>query len=111
MTVINDVYEYLCELAPLSLQMEFDNSGFQLGRGRAEVRRVLLALDVTDAVADEAIRLGAQLIVSHHPLIFNGPKCISDADPGTERLLSRLRAELVRLQTLYQDPIAEKNGF
>ncbi|MCR5577345.1 MAG: Nif3-like dinuclear metal center hexameric protein [Oscillospiraceae bacterium] len=87
MTLINDVYEYLCELAPLSLQMEFDNSGFQLGRGRAKISRVLLALDVTDAVADEAIRMGAKLIVSHHPLFFNGPKCISDADPGTERLL------------------------
>lgn len=87
MTCINDVYDTLCEFAPLSLQMEFDNSGFQFGRGKAPVRRVLLSLDVTDAVVDEAIRRGAELIVSHHPLIFNGPKCISDADPGTERLL------------------------
>ena len=87
MTSINEVYDYLCELAPLSLQMEFDNSGFQVGRGKARVRRALLALDVTDDVVEEAISLGAELIVSHHPLIFNAPKCISDADPGTERLL------------------------
>ena len=87
MTRINDVYEYLCELAPLSLQMEFDNSGFQFGRGKAKLSRALLALDVTDAVAEEAAALRAQLIVSHHPLIFHGPKCISDGDPGTERLL------------------------
>ena len=83
MTSINEVYDYLCELAPLSLQMEFDNSGFQVGRGKAPVRRALLALDVTDDVVEEAISLGAELIVSHHPLIFNAPKCISDADPGT----------------------------
>lgn len=87
MTTINEVYDYLCELAPLSLQMGFDNSGFQLGRGNAPVHLVLLALDVTDAVVQEAVDLGAELIVSHHPLIFHGPKCISDADPGTERLL------------------------
>ena len=87
MTSINEVYDYLCELAPLSLQMEFDNSGFQLGRGRDPVRLALLALDVTNEVVEEAISLGAQLIVSHHPLIFNAPKRISDADPGTERLL------------------------
>ena len=87
MTSINEVYDYLCELAPLSLQMEFDNSGFQVGRGRDPVRLALLALDVTNEVVEEAISLGAQLIVSHHPLIFNAPKRISDADPGTERLL------------------------
>ena len=51
MTKIKDIYSALCEMAPLSLQMDFDNAGFQLGRGEAEVSRVLLALDVTDAVA------------------------------------------------------------
>ena len=87
MTTVNEVYAYLCELAPLSLQLPFDNSGFQAGRGQAPVSRALLALDVTNDVVAEAISLGAQLIVSHHPLIFNAPKCISDSDPGTERLL------------------------
>ena len=87
MTRICELYDYLCELAPLSLQMEFDNSGFQIGRLQAPVSKVLLALDVTDAVVEEAISLGAELIISHHPLIFHAPRSISDADPGTERLL------------------------
>ena len=87
MTRIREVYNYLCELAPLSLQMEFDNSGFQIGRLQAPVSKVLLALDVTDGVVEEAIRLGTELIISHHPLIFHAPQSISDNDPGTERLL------------------------
>ena len=87
MTLINDVYSYLCELAPLEMQMGFDNSGFQLGRGGNEVHRALLALDVTDAVVCEAEGLGAELIISHHPLIFTPVKNITDCDAEHRRLL------------------------
>ena len=50
MVRISEIYEYLCELVPLELQMGFDNSGFQVGRSSREVSKVLMALDVTDAV-------------------------------------------------------------
>lgn len=73
-----EIYDYLKELAPLELQMDFDNSGFQLGRLDAEVNRALLALDVTEEVVGEAIELGAQLIISHHPLIFSKLRSIMD---------------------------------
>ena len=107
MTTIKEVYEYLCELAPLSLQMEFDNSGFQAGRGQAPVSRALLALDVTNDVVEEAISLGAQLIVSHHPLIFNAPRCIWDADPGTERLLKLIENRIAVISMHTNLDIAE----
>ena len=87
MTLINNVYEYLCSLAPLELQMSFDNSGFQIGRLNKQLHRVLLALDVTDPVVNEALELGAELIISHHPLIFSGIKTIDARDPAGERLL------------------------
>ena len=87
MTSIREIYDTLCVWAPLSLQMEFDNAGFQIGRGDRPVSRVLLALDVTDAVAEEAREMGAELIVSHHPLLFHGAKTITDADPSMDRLL------------------------
>lgn len=87
MTLIIDVYSYLCELAPLEMQMGFDNAGFQLGRGGNEVHRALLALDVTDAVVREAEGLGAELIISHHPLIFTPVKNITDCDAEHRRLL------------------------
>ena len=73
-----EIYDYLKELAPLELQMDFDNSGFQLGRLDAEVNKALLALDVTEEVVGEAIELGAQLIISHHPLIFSKLRNIMD---------------------------------
>ena len=87
MTKIKELYGALCELAPLSLQMDFDNAGFQIGRGEADVSKVLLALDVTNAVVEEAMELGAELIVSHHPLLFHAARSITDADPAMERLL------------------------
>ena len=63
--------------APLPLQEGFDNSGLQIGLTEAEVTGVLLCLDVTEAVVDEAIASGCNLIVSHHPLIFSPLKRIT----------------------------------
>lgn len=87
MYTTGEIYEYLCTLAPLELQMDFDNSGFQLGRSSARVSKVLLALDVTDSVVDEAIEMGAELIISHHPLIFRAVKSIIDENAEGARLL------------------------
>lgn len=78
MNKVSDIFDFLCRLAPLQLQMSFDNSGLLLGKKDAVVDKVLLALDVTDAVVDEAIEIGAQLIISHHPLIFSPIKALTD---------------------------------
>ena len=56
------------------LQDGFDNAGLQVGLTEAEATGALLCLDVTEAVIDEAIALGYNLVVSHHPLIFKGYK-------------------------------------
>ncbi len=78
MARVKDVFEELCRLAPLELQMGFDNSGFLFGREQNEVKKVLLSLDVTPQVVEEAVELGAELIVSHHPLIFSPLKAVTD---------------------------------
>ena len=78
MAKLNDIYSRLCEIAPLELQMDFDNAGIQIGRMNADVTKALLALDITDNVIDEAIDLGAQLIISHHPMLFHPEKSIRD---------------------------------
>lgn len=70
MVTVNDIYAFLNALAPVRYQMDFDNAGFLAGDGRAAVKKALLALDITDDVIAEAVELRAQLIVSHHPLIF-----------------------------------------
>lgn len=80
MKTVSDIFSCLCELAPLELQYPNDNSGFLLGRAEAEVRRVLLSLDVTTGVINEAEARGAELIVSHHPVLFDPRKSITDRD-------------------------------
>ena len=87
MKKISEIYEYLCQIAPLDLQMDFDNSGFQIGRKSNEVEKVLLSLDVTDSVVEEAVAIGAKLIISHHPLIFKGIKSIDEVTPEGNRIL------------------------
>lgn len=102
MTTVGSIYDFLCTLAPLELQMGFDNSGFQLGRKSAQAQRALLSLDVTDEVVDEAIELGAQLIVSHHPLIFTPLKSIQD-----EKLLKLIENQITIISMHTNLDIAE----
>ena len=78
METVKSIYSELCRIAPLELQMSFDNSGFQFGRETAEVSKVLMALDITAEVVDEAAAIGADLLISHHPLIFSPLKSITD---------------------------------
>lgn len=61
---------------PKSYAAAWDNVGLQVGDPSAAVRRALLALDVTDETADEARRLGADCIISHHPLLFSPPRAV-----------------------------------
>ncbi|MDR2087051.1 MAG: Nif3-like dinuclear metal center hexameric protein [Dysgonamonadaceae bacterium] len=65
------------ELAPLSLQDDFDNAGLQVGDVSQQVKGVLLCLDVTEEVVDEAIEMDCNLIISHHPLLFKPLKSLS----------------------------------
>lgn len=74
---IKEIVNALERFAPLPLQDGFDNAGLQIGLTEVEATGALLCLDVTEAVVDEAIALGFNLIVSHHPLLFHGLKHIS----------------------------------
>ena len=69
MTRVSDIERYLYDWAPAGLAMDWDNVGLLVGDGAAEVHKVLVSLDVTEAVAAEAVQLGADLIVAHHPLM------------------------------------------
>ena len=67
MAAVKDFYNAIDNWAPFATQEGFDNAGFLVGRSNAEVSKVLVALDITPFVIEEAAALGAQLIVSHHP--------------------------------------------
>jgi len=71
---IKDVTNYLEQVAPLAYQEQYDNAGLLVGDASVEVSKVLVSLDCTEAVVDEAIAQGCNLIVSHHPIVFKGLK-------------------------------------
>jgi dinuclear metal center YbgI/SA1388 family protein len=90
MPSIQEIYDELCRIAPPELQLGFDNAGFLIGRAEREVQRVLLSLDITTPVIQEAAAFGAELIVAHHPVIFHGIKSLR---PGGEAGRALLLAE------------------
>ncbi len=71
---IKDITGYLSEMAPLAYQESYDNAGLIVGDGGASVTGVLISLDVTEEVVDEAISSTCNLIVAHHPIVFKGLK-------------------------------------
>lgn len=77
------IFDLINVLAPFETQESYDNSGFLIGNMNDEVRRILVALDVTPQVIDEAMKKDVQLLISHHPLMFHAIKEIrSDAYDG-----------------------------
>lgn len=87
MASVHDIEQALYELAPRELAAEWDNVGLLAGRRDRAVHKVLVSLDVTAAVADEARQWGAELIAAHHPVIFHPVKRVTDQDPAGEILL------------------------
>ena len=87
MQTVKTIFDYLCELAPVELQMDFDNAGRLVGHSDASVSRALLALDITEEVIREAVDRQAQLIISHHPVIWGKLSSITDEGAGKKLLL------------------------
>ncbi len=71
---VKEIAKYLEEFAPLSYQESYDNAGLIVGNFNADVTGILISIDVTEAVVDEAIRRNCNVIVAHHPIIFGGLK-------------------------------------
>ena len=81
MITAKDIEHALYELAPRSYAEDWDNVGLLCGRKNKEVRKILVALDPFMDVCEEAAEVGADIIVTHHPLIFHAPSFITDHDP------------------------------
>ena len=91
MTKLKDITHYFESLAPLSFQESYDNSGLIFGDPETEINSVLITLDVTEKVMDEAIEKKAQLIVSHHPLVFSGLKKITGKNDVERSLIKAIQ--------------------
>ncbi|MDE6291606.1 MAG: Nif3-like dinuclear metal center hexameric protein [Muribaculaceae bacterium] len=87
MLKVKDIAKAIEDFAPLSLKEDWDNPGLQVGDRDMEVTGVLLCLDVTEEILQEARKRDCNMIVSHHPLIFGGLKRLTGANP-TERIVA-----------------------
>lgn len=74
MSKIKDIVQHLESIAPLAYQESYDNAGLIVGDANKNVSNVLITLDVTEEVIEEAISKKCELIVAHHPIIFKGLK-------------------------------------
>lgn len=88
MATIKELYDYLDEKIPRSLSCEWDNDGLMLCPDIfAKACKLLLALDVTDTVAEYAVENGFDVVVTHHPMIFTPLRSLSVTDPVARRAL------------------------
>lgn len=78
MVTVADILSYLNTLAPVSMKMDWDNVGLLCGSRNQPVSKVLIALDPFEDVCREAVEWGAELILTHHPLIFQPLNCVTD---------------------------------
>lgn len=85
------IVEVIENLAPAGFQEDYDNSGLQAGILDEPVSGVLVCLDITEAVIDEALRKGCNMVVSHHPLLFQPLKQVSDLTYQQRCVLSAIR--------------------
>ncbi|HJW29615.1 MAG TPA: Nif3-like dinuclear metal center hexameric protein [Saprospiraceae bacterium] len=90
-----EVIDFLESLAPLHLQEDYDNSGLLIGSSVQVVKGVMICLDCTEEVLDEAIKKGCNLVISHHPPIFYGVKKLTGSNM-TERIIEKaIRHDLI----------------
>jgi len=91
MVQIGEITGFLDNLAPPSLQEEYDNAGLLTGNREDPVRGVLIALDSTEEVIDEAVALDCNLIIAHHPIIFRGLKKITGSNYVERSVIKAIR--------------------
>lgn len=88
--IIHDIYDFINEIAPFSKAEEWDNCGLLLGSHSAECQKIMLALDLTQEVAKQAIEQQVDLIITHHPVIFSPLKSIDFSSPIAKLVMARI---------------------
>ncbi len=78
---VSDILKYMEQLAPSYMKMDWDNVGLLCGDPDQQVSKILVALDPFEDVCREAHEIGAQLVLTHHPLIFRPCKTVTESDP------------------------------
>lgn len=89
-----ELLKMLDELAPRAYACEWDNPGFLAGREEKEIHRVLVALDATDEVVAQAVREHADMVLTHHPLIFKPLKQVNNQNFISRRIVELIQADI-----------------
>jgi dinuclear metal center YbgI/SA1388 family protein len=121
MTTISELSIYLETIAPAHYQEDYDNSGLLVGDPNTIIKGVMVALDATEAVIDEAVAKGCNLVVAHHPIIFRGLKRLTGRNYVERVVIKAIREGVAlyaihtNLDNVYRDgvngKIAEKLGL
>ena len=91
---IRDVINFLEKIAPPVYQESYDNSGLIVGNRQAEVTGVLICLDSTEAILDEAIEKGCNLVVAHHPIVFKGLKTFTGTNYVERTVIKAIKNDI-----------------
>lgn len=91
---VRDIMGLMEQLAPQRLAENWDNIGLLAGSANKPVKKILVTLDVTGSVVDEAVRKQADLIISHHPVIFKPIKAVNDESWATSVVMGLLRSDI-----------------
>jgi dinuclear metal center YbgI/SA1388 family protein len=91
---IKEIIQHLESYAPLSTQESYDNSGLICGDTSAEISGVLLALDCTESIVDEAIQKNCNLIIAHHPIVFKGLKSFTGKNYVERTLIKAIKNDI-----------------
>ena len=98
MPSVNEIAAFLEHLAPRNLAEDWDNVGLLVGDRQSQVERLLTCLTLTPDVAEEALTLRAQLIVSHHPILFRPVQKLTSDDPQGKMLLQLITGGIAKPQ-------------
>ena len=90
----SDIIECLEQLAPKAYACDWDNPGLLAGRSSKEVHRIMIALDATDEVIEQAVKEKVDMLLTHHPLIFGPLKMINDMSFVARRVVKLLRHDI-----------------
>lgn len=91
---IKEITSYLESLAPLSSQASYDNCGLIVGDFNTEVTSALICLDSTEAIVDEAIQKGSNLIIAHHPIVFSGLKKLNGSNYIERTIIKAIKHDI-----------------
>lgn len=89
-----EITDYLEEIAPLHLQESYDNSGLIVGERDKDITAALISLDTTEAIVDEAIARGCNLVISHHPIVFSGLKRFNKANYVERTIMKAIKHDI-----------------